>query len=459
MGDLPPSEKPAPGPLRIAILGGGIVGLTLALALAQQQQQQLSDPPAPGSNTPVPPPFTFTLYESAAHFSEIGAGIMIGWNALKVLRALGVGEEYEALARGCWLEGGGQAVGRDGEGLFFQFRFGDGRRGGEPFFTMRTPGGQMNTHRAELLELLLAHVPASCVKFQKQLIRYSQQPGGSITVAFRDGTQEECDVLLGADGIKSTVRKLMYEARGDLALQEPRWSGSYAYRALVPTEKVLAAVGRTITSTPMMWLAPSQHAVHYPVAGGKYINVVAFKSDYTKGRCPTWETQDWVEHDVDEKELMKDYEGCASQVKAILELVKRPSRWAMFDVPDLPYFVQGDVALLGDAAHAMTPHQGNGASQGIEDAHLLAHLLAHPKVTPDNVSAALKAYELVRKDRVQRIKELSYETGRLWELVSPAGDNVTEFARVAEDRMDWIWSVDISKQLQTAVAWFEMSLA
>ncbi|KZO94311.1 FAD/NAD(P)-binding domain-containing protein [Calocera viscosa TUFC12733] len=426
MGDLPTGT-----PLRIAILGGGIVGLSLAVALHMRG--------AP-----------FTLYESAQRFSEIGAGIMMGQNALNVLRTLGLAEEYEQLARSSWREGGET-------GVFFQFRFGDGRDDGEPVGQLKMPSGKMSTHRAELLELLLRHVPPERVRFQKQLVGYAQLPGEALQLSFSDGTSQECDVLLGADGIKSTVRRLMYA--GKESRQEPRWSGSYAYRALVPTDKVLAAVGQTITSTPIMWLERGRHLVNYLVAGGKYLNVVAIKTDYTQGRYPKWENHEWVEHNVDERELLSDFEGCGPQVKKIIDLVERPSRWALFDLPDLPYFVQGNVALIGDAAHAMMPHQGNGASQGIEDAHVLAHLLSHPKVTPDTVSSALKAYELVRKDRVQHIKELAYETGKLWELSTPVGDDVGMFAKAAGHNMDWVWGVDIDKQVQTAVSWFEMSLA
>lgn len=328
---------------------------------------------------------------------------------------------------------------------------------------LKMPGGQMNSHRAELLELLLAHLPYDRVRFRKQLVSYEQADSGAgLRLQFADGSEDEADVLLGADGIKSTVRRLMYARTGDgnAEEQDPRWSGTYVYRALVPTHLVLGAVGRRVTSTPMMWLEQGRHLVHYPVAGDRYINVVAMRSDYSRGRCPKWEKSDWVEHKIDEREMMRDYEGCGKEVKAILELVERPSRWALFDLPDLPYFVQGNVALLGDAAHAMTPHLGNGASQGIEDAHLLAHLLLHPLVTPSTVSSALKAYELVRKARVQGIKELSYETGRLWELSSSkvAANDTREFARVARETVEYIWAVDVGKQVETAKGWFEMSL-
>ncbi|EJT99715.1 FAD/NADP-binding domain-containing protein [Dacryopinax primogenitus] len=422
-----PAATPEPR-VKISILGGGIVGLCLALAL-----ESLSVP--------------FTLYESAARFSEIGARIMIGWNALRCLEEMGVGEEYVRLARRSWGEalrdgrkGGSEGGSWKGE-VFFQYRFGGTQRG-EPFCTLKMPGGQLNTHRAELLDLLLSHLPQERVRFRKQLVRFDQLEHG-VRLEFADVTQEDADVLLAADGIRST-------AAG---------TGSYAYRALVPSHLVRAAVGEEIWAMPTMWLEHSRHVVHYPVSGGRYLNVVVFKSDFTKGRTPVWDKPEWVEHDVDERELLRDYEGCGPQVRAILELVKRPSRWAMFDLPDWPYFVEGNVALLGDAAHAMTPHMGNGASQGIEDVHLLAHLLSHPNLTKSTVSAALNAYELVRKHRVQRVKELSYDTGRPWELSAPGvGDDTREFERVARETMDWVWRVDIGKQVQRAVTWFELSL-
>ncbi|EJT99712.1 FAD/NADP-binding domain-containing protein [Dacryopinax primogenitus] len=429
-------DAPNPStPLRIAIVGGGIVGLCLALALHRHS-------------------LPFTLYESASKFSEIGAGLMVGWNALQCLEEVGVAEEVVRLAMDSWLHppdisvvgmNGTCKEEKSGGDVFFQYRFGDGRRE-EPICTVKSPGGQITIHRADLLDLLLSHLPEDRVRFRKHLVQFEHLEYG-VWLEFSDGTKEEADVLLAADGIRSTMRRLMYARTGQVDLQEPRWSGCLAYRALVPSHLVRAAVGDEIWGTPIMWLEPSRHVVHYPVAAGEYVNFLAYKSDYTKGRAPKWDGP-WVEHEVDEHDMLKEYEGCGPQVRAILELVERPSRWAMYDIPDLPYFVQGNVALLGDAARAMTPHIGNGASQGIEDVHVLAHLLAHPKVTRKTVSAALKAYELVRKQRAQRVKELSWCSGRMWDLSAPGvGDDAGEVERVIRETMDWVWGVDIVKQL------------
>jgi len=133
-------------------------------------------------------------------------------------------------------------------------------------------------------------------------------------------------------------------------------------------------------------------------------------------------------------------------------------KWAIFELPAIPYFVKGHVALIGDAAHASAPFQGNGASQGIEDAHVLASLLSHPKTTRDTVPQALKVYDEIRRPRAQRMQDTSYEAAQIYEGRSLAGNDKKKLAELLNRRMDWILMFDVKSQRDMAVQSFEQQL-
>jgi len=153
--------------------------------------------------------------------------------------------------------------------------------------------------------------------------------------------------------------------------------------------------------------------------------------------------------------MLNDFAEWNEPLKSMLKLIEKPSRWAVFELPKLPQFVDRRVALMGDAAHAMTPHQGNGASQGIEDAYILANMLSHPDTNPSTVAYALKAYEYVRKPRVQRVQQTSYEAGRLWDLSSEEGDDPDRIRENAMTRMTWIWETHLQAHLEKALQYLK----
>ncbi|KZT56909.1 salicylate hydroxylase [Calocera cornea HHB12733] len=410
--------------LKVAVVGGGSVGLTFAVRLAQLDRCEVY------------------IFEGAPAFTEIGAGIEVGYNALKVYREMGLANEIHEFARDS--SGGSSNV-------WFDVIFGDGRHGLKPIHTLRSPEDSTKLHRADLLSLLVSRLPTENVYFRKHLTGYEQLPSGGVKLHFRDGTTFEADVLVGSDGIKSTVRRVMYADTPESA--EPTWSGTYAYRALIPISAAVSRLGEHTGRTPTF------HIVQFPVSHGKYMNLVCFVSDFTLGRHPPWpHGGEWIQPSS-ARELLADYEGWMPAVREMLSGVGEVKRWGVFEVPLIGSFVDGSVALIGDAAHASTPHGGNGASQGIEDAHVLAHLLSHPLTTRSTVPCALRAYDAVRRARAQAWQEAAYATGLVYECCGSEGDREAEVVRALEGRMDWVWGVDVAEQVGRAVRAFEESLA
>ncbi|KZO91567.1 salicylate 1-monooxygenase [Calocera viscosa TUFC12733] len=417
--------------LKVAVVGGGIVGLSFAVYLAQLGKCELH------------------VFESARAFGEIGAGIGIGHNAMKVYIEMGIADKVYELSR--------DMAGSTSD-IWFDCFFGDGRNGLNPICTIRTPvaGGQASLHRADLLDLLVSLLPKENVYFGKHVVNYEQIPSGGVKMIFKDGTSFESDVLVAADGIKSSVRGVMYGDKADTV--EPKWSGSIAYRGLIPMEKVVPLLGEHTSKTSTLWLGKSRHIVQFPVSQKRTVNIVAFVSDFEHGRHPDWKAPQWIQECKDQSEMLEDFKDWTDPVKDMLKHIEKPMKWAIFEIPNIPHFVEGHVALIGDSAHASTPHQGNGASQGIEDAHVLANLLSHPKTIRNTVPLALKVYDEIRRPRAQRMQNTSYEAVRLYEGYSAIGHDQEKLADALSHRMDWIWKFDVQGQRDKAIQTFEERL-
>ncbi|KZT56920.1 FAD/NAD(P)-binding domain-containing protein [Calocera cornea HHB12733] len=266
-------------------------------------------------------------------------------------------------------------------------------------------------------------------------------------LTFTDGTVAEADVLVGADGIKSVTRRVMY---GDKAESiEPKWSGCIAYRGLIPMEKAVSNLGERTAYRPSLWMGKARHIIQYPVSRGQSVNLAAFVSDFDHGRYPEWNGSALVEP-ADTSEMLENFKDYSPPLQNMLAGIEKPLKWAIFELPPLPSYASGNVVLIGDAAHAAVPHQGNGASQGIEDAHVLANLLSHPLCTKATVPLALKAYDAVRRPRSQRLQQSSYDVGRLFECVSDAGEDEAKIAEAFATVMDWVWCIDINEQRDRA---------
>jgi salicylate hydroxylase len=349
--------------LRIAVVGGGIGGLATAAFLRRAG-------------------LSATVYEQADEISEIGAGLVVAPNAVRLLRRLGRFELFRETA--VPLEVGWEfRRWQDGRVLFSQ------RMGAE---CERLYGEWCYTaHRADLLDTLLSaageHRPrlgARCVGVRHR--------DAEAELSFADGSTVTADVVIGADGTHSVVRDAVRNAE---AAGPPRFSGVCAYRCLIPAGRAPEFALRPVQT---LWLGPGHHFVHYPISAGRYVNVVAFAP------ARDWRVESWTAEGRIE-DLRAEFAGWDPRLDSLVAAADRTGRWALLDRDPLPRWTDGPVAVTGDAAHPMFPFLGQGAAQAIEDAAVLAGCLA---ADPGDPPAALRRYEELRKPRTTRVQLASH---------------------------------------------------
>ncbi|KAH8099306.1 FAD/NAD-P-binding domain-containing protein [Cristinia sonorae] len=285
--------------------------------------------------------------------------------------------------------------------------------------------------RFAFLDALLKHFDIRRVHFNKRCVGLSDLPGNPRiqVITFNDGSTYEAHLVIGADGIKSTIRSIITGCTIDAHVA---WSNTGAYRGLVQLHETKKA-GVKIDLAAGFWcfMGPDKHIVTYPIQGGNIINIVAFithgPEPIGKARLPPGEP--WVTA-ASQEELSAAYDGWGNQVHALLSCLKKPSRWSICVVhPHLDSFIQGRVALIGDAAHAMLTHLGGGAGQGLEDASLLARLLGAQETNVNNLEAVLRVYDDLRRPRSQQVSDMSVKAGQIYEAQGENGftaNGVTE---------------------------------
>ena len=197
------------------------------------------------------------------------------------------------------------------------------------------------------------------------------------------------DLLVGADGIHSTVRSILFGPAS------PHFTGCVAYRGLVPAERLRDL---DLEVTAQIWMGPGSHFVHYFVQNKRLVNFVAIVDQ------DTWTRESWTDRGV-LADVLAAYEGWHPQVRSILAAVEETFVWALFDRAPLERWSSGRVTLLGDACHPMLPFMAQGAAQAIEDGATLAACLADRGET--GVPAALVRYEALRKPRASRLQAMS----------------------------------------------------
>ncbi|GAA2212275.1 FAD-dependent monooxygenase [Nonomuraea monospora] len=382
--------------ISVAVVGGGIGGLTAALALLRL-----------GIDAHV--------YEQAAELSEVGAGVQISPNASRVLHGLGLAED---LAR----------TGVKPAALH-QRRWDDGRTltraplAGPLEETFGFPHYLM--HRADLLAALAARLPAGRIRLGHRLTGLTDH-GDRVEARFANGARVEAGVLVGADGIHSPTRALLFGP------EHPRFTGCVAYRGLVPAERLRAL---ELETTTQLWMGPGGHFVHYFVAGGRLVNFVAITEQ------DTWTRESWTDRRA-AADALATFEGWHPQVRAIMEAVDETYLWALFDRTPLPRWSTGGVTLLGDACHAMLPFMAQGAAMAIEDAATLAACLA------SEGRPGLGRYEAERVPRTARVHALSTANKARFHL--PDGPEQRErdagmaagASGLSLDAMAWIYGHD-----------------
>ena len=352
------------------------------------------------------------MYERARGLGEVGAGIQISPNASRVLHGLGLAGELATM--------GVRPL------AWHQRRWDDGS------ILLRTPlAGAIESafgfphyqmHRADLLATLAAAVPAERIHLQHRLTDLVDH-GDHVEARFANDTRAEVDVLVGADGIHSLVRRLLHGP------EDPNFTGCAAYRGLVPAER-LRDLGLEVTA--QVWLGPGRHFVHYFVQQERLVNFVAIVDQ------DAWTRESWTDRG-EVADALAAYEGWHPQVRATLGAVDEIFIWGLFDRTPLPRWSAGRVTLLGDACHAMLPFMAQVAAQAIEDgATLAACLLAEP-----DVGEALRLYERLRVPRASRIQALSAANKTRFHL--PDGPEQQERdAEMSAGATDWSFK---------AVAW------
>ncbi|KAL4932588.1 uncharacterized protein BDV17DRAFT_167919 [Aspergillus undulatus] len=423
-------------PFHVAIVGGGIAGLTLAIALHRRN-------------------ISVKIYEQAHAFAEIGAGVSFGPNAVSAMKFCDEGI-YEALTK-VWT----QNLWPSKKKVWFDYLDGHTQNENEYqassegqeskrqniAFTIYNSLGQTGVHRAHYLGELVKQLPSEIAEFKKHLEDIQEQPNGKLLLTFADGAKDEADVVIGCDGIKSRVRQILLGE--DHPAARPYFTQKYAYRGLVPMEKAIEAIGEELASNSCMHMGPNNHMLTFPVNGGKTLNIVAFHTTDEE-----WNDYARLTRDGTRDEALRDFANYGPNVTKLLKLCEEKlSIWAIFDLAKpVPTFHKGRLAISGDAAHATSPHHGSGAGFCIEDTAVLATLLSDPRVrNHKDLEAALAVFDVTRRERSQWLVESSRFLGDLYEWRAPGVGR--DFGRIEHEintRNGIIYDINIQKVCEEA---------
>ncbi len=353
----------------ITIIGGGIAGLTAALSLQRQGVK-------------------VRLFEQAAKFEEVGAGITLSQPASRGLFHLGLRDVIEERADIPVRAGGADY--KTGERIESPDRMKEARdRGDIPFF--------YQIHRADMHQILADAVMANdpeTISLGKRFVDLRQDDDG-VTAIFDDGSEVRSDVLVGADGINSRVRACLF---GE---ENPRFTGQVAYRFLIPYEQVeeYMQLGPSVN-----YLGPRRQLLRYRIRHGALVNGVAFV------KTESWTGEGWSTP-AETEEMLEKFADWNDDVKGLLRNAPRDGtrKWALFDRDPLDEWTVGRVTLMGDGAHPMLPFLGLGAAMGIEDAVVFGRAW---ESMPDPVKA-LSIYEQTRRERANYVLLASRRQGEI----------------------------------------------
>ena len=370
--------------LNAVVVGGGIGGVAAALALTQAE-------------------IDVRVYEQAADLTEVGAGVSLAPNGLRMLDHLGVGDAVRRL---------GARHART------QLSLSDGSPASHEPDQFARPGRNVGIHRADLLALLSGQLPPGTVNTGHRAVGVSRDDK-AVTVTFANGATATADVVIGADGIHSVVQGFV------VAPAEPVFSGVVAYRGLIPRPDAYPP------DTMRMWLGEGKHFLVFPVRAGQLLNYVGFVPSPTQVR-ESWSAEG------DPALLAARFAGWDPLIGQIVEAISGPGgsgfQWGMYDREPLTRWSDRLVTLLGDAAHPMLPHLGQGVNQALEDAVAVATLLGCVD-GPAGVRWALESYEGLRRERTARVQLGSRRNGAGYDS---SGSQLTD--------RSWIYSYDAAAE-------------
>ena len=388
---------------RVAIVGAGIGGLTLALALLRRG-------------------FDVEVFEQASRLSEVGAGVQISANGSRVLFELGLEQAIMAKAftpseKRIRLWNTGQSWKAFDTGPISAELY------GSPYITL---------HRHDLHSVLVRAVRG----LKPHAIRLGAKCAGleqndrEVLLHFEDGQQARADLAVGADGVHSSVRQALF------GRDEPRFTGVVAWRGVIRAERLHP---RLMAPQSVTWIGPGGHVVHYPLRRGELMNFVSVVER------DDWQVESWsVEGSVEE--CLSDYAGWHPDVLDLVRAIERPFKWALFGREPMSGWSLGRTTLLGDACHAMLPFLAQGAVMSIEDGMVLARCLE--AYAPDHTQA-YDAYERARIERTGQAMRASAANMQRYHddsLATPAGAQAYVEREWAEDRVKarygWMFGYD-----------------
>ncbi|WP_205648868.1 FAD-dependent monooxygenase [Acuticoccus kandeliae] len=342
---------------RVAIVGGGIGGVTAAIFLQRAG-------------------FPVKVYDQAPAFARVGAGINLAPNGMRVLESLGLGDALAAV------------------GVRPRTKLSREWQSGEILFTVPVDdlvalygAPFMAFHRGDLQEVLVGALDPDTLVFGKRLVGLETR-GEANTLAFADGTNAEADIVIGADGVHSKVREALFGAAA------PHYHGLIAYRAIFPT----ARLGGTDIVDNTKWWAPDRYFLNY------FMSERRDELYFVTGVPAVWEHSDFSPRAASKEEVRAAFEGFHPEVQAMIEAADEISSWAMLERDPFTPWSEGNAVLLGDSCHATTPHMGQGAGMAIEDGAMLARALDEAS----DVATAFALYEASRFERTARIQRESH---------------------------------------------------
>ncbi|KAI0015786.1 salicylate hydroxylase [Xylariomycetidae sp. FL0641] len=422
-------------PIRVAISGGGLAGASLLHALSRY------------------PHLDVHLFESAPALKESGMAIGLARNAQAALELLLPGPAATA----CLRRAGAVPM----RGVSFMLAQGAG--GVLDEVSEASAGRRLTSivHRAALLAALLADAPAERLHVSKQLETVDRRGDGSLALRFADGSAHDCDVLVGADGIHSTVRKLILGA----TTAAPRNTGAWLVMTLQPRGAAARAglgggggggegpVDGQEDAREYSWVGENSFVLHNLLSGGRLVQFVIASNDaeVAPGARVRTVTREEIER------IYADWPSHLNQaVKELLCTQDEHRGMYLWEHPPARTYVDGPLCVVGDAAHATTPWQGAGGGMSIEDSLILSTLLGRAE-TPAQARTALKVYDRVRRPRTQRIVESSRGTGEILTGVSEMGLDKQKIGSLLR-RWDFIIDIDMEGHRDEAVAMMDAEL-
>lgn len=382
----------------VLIAGAGLGGLAVAACLLKRG-------------------FRVRIFEQAAKLGEVGAGVQQSANAVKVLYDLGLRDVLDRVGV------------KPAEYEFRRFDTGEllhkipfaqahERNHGAPYYHL---------HRADFHQILVDKVRSldpNCITLNARVSGFSESADG-VTLKLADGSTALGDALIGADGIKSAVRRQIV---GETPV---KYTGYVAWRVTVPREKLPKDLMELVGT---VWCGPKNHCVVYWLRRGELLNFVGCPED------PSWDEESWTQRRPWE-ELKSAYAGWHPKIQAIIDAAERDEcyRWSLFDRKPIDNWSTERVTLLGDAAHPTLPFIAQGACMAIEDGAVLARALEGAASVPE----ALELYQRARVYRCARVVTESAEHGTLYHI-KDAADMKKAFAdrNIARERAQWLFNYD-----------------